>query len=219
MKNKEFHFGLREIPGAPDASFEPAEGTDRWYIGFHYGGEPMDLDEAAEVFARGCVFPGTVPYVLRLEDAALFRPFPQQLNLYYTKPVWDRDAFGILAADFGRKRLLLYRYVPESEPELLAELPLGPSETLSNLRLLASPWTIACSDEYFQVLWPERLRFPLLLGETVQYRDGDRLYSWRWVEEPYYRELLVTRSFKTGELLSCEPGNVYRMPNGELWKL
>lgn len=208
----------RLIPGAPNAVFAPAEGTDRWYVGFSYGCEPLAPDEAAALHARGCLFPGTVPYFLRLADGALFSPFPQQTGVYYTRPVWDRDAFGILAADFCHARLLLYRCPPGEEPALLADLPLGPAETLRNLRLYASPWMIACGEENFQILWPQRQRFSLLLGETVLYREGELLFSRLPAESRHGPARIVTRSCLSGEILSCVPGSLCRMPNGELWR-
>lgn len=49
------------------------------------------------------------------------------------------------------------------------------------------------------------------------YRDGNTLYFSRWAETPEYLEYVVAVNVETGEEISVEKGNLYRMPDGSFW--
>ena len=72
-------------------------------------------------------------------------------------------------------------------------------------------------DHIFELVWPEQLRFAIGERETLNFRDGDKLYFTVWYEDPDYREETVVRSLCDGKVLDRFPGNIRIMPNGEKW--
>lgn len=59
--------------------------------------------------------------------------------------------------------------------------------------------------------------------DSFYLRDGDKLYFSRWYEEGddadyRYWEETVVRDL-TGEIIEVYPGDVRKMPNGEMWHL
>ena len=66
-----------------------------------------------------------------------------------------------------------------------------------------------------------RSRFvsPIEERETLNFRDGDKLYFTVWYEDPDYREETVVRSVRDGSILDRYPGDIRIMPNGEKWNI
>jgi hypothetical protein len=55
--------------------------------------------------------------------------------------------------------------------------------------------------------------------ETFVERKGDRLYFYRWHEDPDYREEIVVRNYPAGEIAKVIPGSLMTMPDGQIWIL
>ena len=115
---------------------------------------------------------------------------------------------------------------PAGHPEarcavrLAASLPLGCITDCYNQQLCASPLTLtrqkAATNE-FEIVWPERVSFRMEDRESFFLRDGDSLFFNKWYEDgPKYWEETVVRSL-SGQVLEVLPGDVRRMPGGELW--
>lgn len=68
-----------------------------------------------------------------------------------------------------------------------------------------------------EIVWPEQLRLAVEDRETLNFRDGDKLYFTVWYEDPDYREETVVRSLHDGTILERFPGDIRIMPNGEKW--
>ena len=81
----------------------------------------------------------------------------------------------------------------------------------------ASPTARQTADA-FEIVWPERVSFPIAPQETFCFRDGERLYFERWYEDPDYRTEIVVRDLD-GNILDQRPGAAQQMPDGQLWTL
>ena len=53
--------------------------------------------------------------------------------------------------------------------------------------------------------------------ETLNFRDGDKLYFSIWYEDPDYREETLVRSAQDGTILERFSGDIRIMPNRERW--
>ena len=45
------------------------------------------------------------------------------------------------------------------------------------------------------------------------------MYFASWDENPEYEDFIVVRDYESGEVKSVEKGSIFRMPNGEMWKI
>ncbi len=74
-----------------------------------------------------------------------------------------------------------------------------------------------------EIIWPERLTLPMDNHESFFMRDGGKLFFNKWYEEGdgadyrYWEETIVKDL--EGRVTEVLPGDVMRMPNGELWLL
>lgn len=73
------------------------------------------------------------------------------------------------------------------------------------------------NDGTFEIIWPEQVCFAINDRETLNFRDGDKLYFNVWYEDPDYREETLVRSVQDGTILENFPGDIRIMPNGERW--
>lgn len=90
-----------------------------------------------------------------------------------------------------------------------------------NLLLHTDPLTLTRTpgDGTFEIVWPEQIRFHIEERETLNFREGDKLYFTVWYEDPDYREETVVRSVRNGSILDRYPGDIRIMPNGEKWNI
>ena len=88
-----------------------------------------------------------------------------------------------------------------------------------DLMLHTSPLMLGrqSNDNYFEIIWPERLCFSIEARETFNFRDGDKLYFTVWHEEPNYWDETIVRSLHDGSILDRYPGDIHIMPNGDKW--
>ncbi|OUP62864.1 hypothetical protein B5F13_12045 [Drancourtella sp. An177] len=204
----------------PDMYLELAEGTAEWYMGTHFFEEACDLYDAEEIVKQGKKFAGNQIYFIHYPDGSVYKPFEGRENVYYERPVWDKDCFGILSVDFSEGRIDIYTYCPGNAAEILATLPLTSVKDCYNLKVEMSPWTLGRqADSEYEIIWPLKKTFPIMDNESMICRDGDVLYFSRWTEEPYYQEYVVTVDINTGKELNVEKGSLYLMPDGTLWNV
>ena len=76
---------------------------------------------------------------------------------------------------------------------------------------------VKSNDNSMEIVWPEQLRLAVEDRETLNFRDGDKLYFTVWYEDPDYREETVVRSLRDDTILERFPGDIRIMPNGEKW--
>ena len=197
---------------------EQTEGTDEWYVGMHYGGGPYEIYEAEDMISMGLGFSGNQIYFIHYPDGEVYAPLKKKENVYYERPVWDEDRFGIAAVHFGKREVIIYSFMPGKEVQILHKIPLTDIHDCYNLRIEASPLTLSRQkDQVYEILWPEKKRFAVKENDSMIYRDGNTLYFSRWAETPEYLEYVVAVNVETGEEISVEKGNLYRMPDGSFW--
>ena len=199
-------------------------GTAEWYFGMDY--THGDLYEAEELFRAGRPVLGRSFCLVRYPDGTVFRPLPKEPGTYCEEPVFLDGAIYLLRADFPTALLSILRFdCGSGAVGAVAELPLSAVRDCYNLKLHTAPLCLTRQggEGVFEILWPERVSFPLGARESFYLREGDRLFFNRWNEEGehesyrYWEQTLI-RDLK-GRLLETLPGDVARMPNGELWHL
>ena len=174
-------------------------GTDEWYWSTDY--IHGDLYEAEELFRMG---------------------HPVQSNRLHLMgyPVYDNGAVALLAVNFPEGIIRILRFRPGELSEV-AQISLSAVPNCYNLMLHTGPLTLTRTpgDGTFEIVWPEQVRSPIEERETLNFRDGDKLYFTVWYEDPDYREETVVRSVRDGSILDRYPGDIRIMPNGEKWNI
>ena len=199
-------------------------GTSGWYFGVSL--EHGDLYEAEEICSDGFPVEGNSLVLILYPDGAVFRPLPKQAGTYSDTPVFLDGSIFCLNVDFLRQLIRIVRFDCKSgEVRTEAELPLGAVKNCYNLKLHTSPLCLTRQgdDDVFEIVWPEKARFPLGLHESFFLRDGKKLFFSRWHEEGEgrdyrYWEETVVRDLN-GNLTEVLPGDIRRMPDGDLWHL
>ena len=103
----------------------------------------------------------------------------------------------------------------------MAEIPLSTVKDCYNLMLETAPLMLARHgmEDSFQLIWPERVSFPVGERESFLLREGGRLYFSTRQDEPEYHEEVLVRSMDTGELIERISGALMFMPDGQRWIL
>lgn len=191
-------------------------GTGEWYWATDY--IHGDLYEAEELFYMGHPVQSNRLYLIHYPDGAVYEPVPAMAGQYLGYPVYDNGAVALLAVNFpeGVIRILRFR---AGETQVVEQLPLSVVTNCYNLMLHTSPLSLTRqpSDNTFELVWPEQVRFAIEKRETLNFRDGDKLYFTVWHEDPDYREETVVRSVQDGTIQDRFPGDIRIMPNGDKW--
>ena len=198
-------------------NMEPVRGgTEEWYWSTDY--IHGDLYEAEELFHMGHLVRSNRLYLIHYPDGAVYEPVPAVAGQYLGCPIYDNGAVALLAVNFreGMIRILRFRAGETREVE---QLPLSAVRNCYNLMLHTDPLSLTRQpgDSTFELIWPERVRFEIGKKETLNFRDGDKLYFTLWYEDPDYREETVVRSVQDGTILDRFSGDIRIMPNGEKW--
>lgn len=235
---------IREIKGLENGYFENIEGTSEWYYSHVSSKSFCDLYEAEEIVSDGYTFVGMSCVLIHYPDGNIFKTFEMRENIYVEKPVFGwKDLF--LEVDFGKKVMSLI-YIDSEEllsgnfeegkeinsgkscsknieevKHVQAEISLSEVDDCYNLMLKISPVMItrAGNDGYFEVIYPEKKKYNIEIRESFDFRNGDDMYFASWDENPEYEDFIVVRDYETGEVKSIEKGSIFRMPNGEMWKI
>ena len=191
-------------------------GTDEWYWATDY--IHGDLYEAEELFRTGHPVRSNRLYLIHYPDGTVYEPVTAVAGQYMGYPVYDNGAIALLSVNFpeGIIRILCFR--PDELSEI-ARIPLTTVKDCYNLMLHANPLTLTRQpgDHTIELLWPEQKRFSIEARESLNFRDGDKLYFTIWYEDPDYREETVVRSLRDGSILDRYTGDIRIMPNGEKW--
>ena len=134
--------------------------------------------------------------------------------------MYDNGAVALLVVNFPEGIIRILRFRPGELSEV-AQIPLSAVKDCYNLMLHTRPLTLTRQpgDNTIEFIWPEQLRFSIEERETLNFRDGDKLYFTVWYGDPDYREETVVRSAQDGTVLDRYPGDIRIMPNGEKWLL
>ncbi len=210
--------GITFIEAVPGSASE-------WYYGMDH--PQGDLYEAEQVFRSGGTVAGRKLCLVHYPDGRVFFPFPAEKGHYCEKPVFLDGGIFIPDVDFSQGRIRIFRFGCGNErTEVYAELPLSSVKDCYNLQLQVSPLTLSrqCVGTHeFEILWPERVSFPMGGHDSFFLRDGSRLFFSRWYEEGegenyrYWEETIVRDL--NGTITETIPGDVMRMPDGEIWQI
>lgn len=201
---------------------EPVPGaTSEWYFGVEDG--HGDIYEAEELFRDGRIVKGRKLCLVHFPDGQVFFPIPKTEGHYCEKPVFLEDAIFILDVDFPGGSIRIIRFdCHDGQARLHAEVPLSSVKDCYNLQLHTAPLTLSrqCGSE-FAIVWPEKVSFLIDDHDSFFLREGEKLFFSRWEEEGVgadyqYWEEAVVRDLH-GNVTEILPGDVMRMPNGEIW--
>ena len=202
----------------------PGSRGPAWYWGSDFASG--DLYEAEELFRGGHPVRGNRLVFVRYPEGRVVEPIAGREGRYFGRPIFWDGKLHILLADFPRGRIEIHRYDDGTgQTDLLAAIPLDQATDCYNLLLFGSPLLLTRqgNDGKFQLLWPDRVEFPLEDNGAFLGRGEDgRLYFSRWFEEPDgsdYREEVVARRYPAGEVLEVIPGTLWEMPDGQQWIL
>lgn len=191
-------------------------GTDEWYWSTDY--VHGDLYEAEELFKMGHPVQSNRLYLIHYPDGTVYEPIPPVESQYIGYPVYDNGTVALLAVNFAESIIRILRFQSGNTQEV-AKLPLSAVKDCYNLMLHTSPLTLTRqpNNNTMEIVWPEQARLAIEDRETLNFRDGDKIYCTVWYEDPDYREETVVRSLRNGTILDRFPGDVRIMPNGEKW--
>ena len=75
------------------------------------------------------------------------------------------------------------------------------------------------NENVFEIIYPNKIQFPIGNGESFYFRKDDHLYFSVWVEDEQYREEVIIRDINTGDIIEKKAGAITVMPNGQVWLL
>lgn len=194
------------------------EGTDEWYWATDY--IHGDLYEAEELFRQDHSVRSNRLYLIHYPDGTVYEPLPPVDGQYLGTPVYDGNSVVLLVVSFTESTIRILRFLHQQEEvQEVTQLPLSAVKDCYNLMLHASPLSLTRqpNDGTFEVVWPEQVRLAINDRETLNFRDGDKLYFNIWYEDPDYREEILVRSLHDGAILERLSGDIRIMPNGERW--
>ena len=200
-------------------SMSPVEGIDGWYYGCdHCSG---DLYEAEEIYKSGRTLEGNKLVFIHYPDGRTVL-LPAGKGRYWGNPLGLDGYIYLLLVDFGAGSIELSRYSGDMRAcEAVAEMPLASVENCYNLMMKPSPPTLIrhSSDDVFELIWPERVKFEVGRTEAFDSLCDGKLYFSAWYEDPDYREEVVVRDAASGAVIERLPGALWRMPDGQMWIL
>ena len=192
--------------------------TNEWYWATDY--IHGDLYEAEELFRQGHSVKSNRLYLIHYPDGTVYEPVPPVDGQYLGYPVYDDGTVVLLVVNFAKSKIHILRFLhQQEETQEVVQLPLSTVKDCYNLMLHTSPLSLTRQPDNgtFEIIWPEEASFVINDRETLNFRDGDKLYFNIWYEDPDYREETLVRSLRDGAILERLPGDIRIMPNGERW--
>ncbi|MBO4894103.1 MAG: hypothetical protein J5562_04225 [Clostridia bacterium] len=208
----------RTFPGYEDYYIEQFDNTSRWFYSLYPA-----WGDAEDYLNPGAEFEGTRLLIID-GDGRFFEPLSKKKNVFIDKPVYSAlsGTIGLLSFDYGRGLIEMYEYKPgEKEAVILTSLPLEKGGDLINLRIEKEPFTLAKTEIHaclVRFIYPFEKTFELEKNETLFCLDGGRFITSKWIEDPVYREEIITRDLSDGKIISRERGHITEMPDGTVWK-
>ena len=159
----------------------------------------------------------------------VYKPFDKKRNVVYGAPVYAEKFLYFLQGDYDKKKVTLYRYMPEKVLETVAEFNME-EVNLYNLTIIGNPLYVISQDneDGFRCYYPEKISFPLHERESVVLIEDEKVYLEKWIEEgwddendcptdayQYYNRIII-KDF-VGNTISEEIGCLNRSANGDWW--
>lgn len=202
---------------------EKIAGQDRLAFAHSDTNDFFDLIE----WSKSGGYQGSVIMFFDFETGNVYRPFAKKRNVVYSDPVYAEGFYYFLQGDYDEKKIILYRYIPEQNPEKITELN-AEEVNLYNLRIAGNPVHIVSQDENFECYYPEKISFTATGNEMAVLIEDRKIYFEAWIEEgwdeekncatdqyKYYNKIIV-RDYK-GRKLSEEAGSLYQAADGAWW--
>lgn len=212
---------MKRIETQGIAYIEPLDGSrGAWYWGTDY--IHGDLYEAQELFQDGHPVTQNKLLFVHYPDGKAVQPVIGKSGQYFGRPIFYEGKIHILMVDFPAATIQILAFDDELDQIVpVAEIPLSTVKDCYNLMLETSPLMLARHgmEDSFQLIWPERVSFPIGEREAFLFREGQKLYFSAWEEDPEYREEILVRSMDTGEIMERIPGTLKFMPDGQRWIL
>jgi len=117
----------------------------------------------------------------------------------------------LLSVHFSKQKISIHRFdVNTKETAVVTEISLSSVDDCYNLRLSKNPLMLTrrSSDNYFEIIWPERVKFKIHPRESFNCRENDKLYFSMWYEDPDYREEIIVRSMKSRDITEKYSGSI-----------
>ena len=210
--------GVKKIHTGSVSYLQPLTGSADWLWGTDetHG----DLYEAEELYRDGHRIRQNRVILVRRDTGEVFEPIRAKPGQYFGAPVFRDGRAVLLLADFPAGELRVVAWDADTDAaQTLMTLPRSAVTDCYNLMLHPAPLCLTRQTaDTFEIVWPERVSFPIAPQETFCFRDGDRLYFEMWFEDPDYRTEVVVRDL-TGARLDRFPGSAQLMPDGQCWIL
>ena len=213
---------FRKNEGLQDVCPEPIEGTDEWYCCKIAKNCFCDLYEAEEIVRNGQVYDGMICALIHYPDRNVYYPFVTKENVYVDAPVYWDGALYFLRVDFSAEKIEIVSFdTTMYEIQTVEEFGLDQVEDCYNLMLRVAPVMLVKDGNKsgLDVIYPEKKHFEMSNHEVFLFKDEDKMYFSEWFEDPEYHEMVVVREWETGKEVERYDGSLWRMPNGDIWRL
>ena len=211
---------FRKIEGLQDVCPEQIEGTDEWYCCKIAKNCFCDLYEAEEIVKAGQVYEGMTCVLIHYPDRNVYYPFVTKENVYVDAPVYWDGSLYFLVVDFMVEKIEIIAFdTAMYEIQTVMELSLKEVTDCYNLMLKVAPVLLIRdgNEDVLEVIYPEKKHFKMGNHEVFLFKDEDKMYFSDWQEDPEYREMVVVRDWNTGKEMERFDGQLWRMPNGDVW--
>ena len=211
---------FRKIEGLQDVYPERIEGTDEWYCCKIAKNCFCDLYEAEEIVKSGQVYEGMTCVLIHYPDRNVYYPFVTKENVYVDAPVYWDGALYFLVVDFAAEKIEIVAFdTAMYEIQIMEEFSLNEVEDCYNLMIRVAPLLLVRdgNKNVLEVIYPEKKQFEMSNHEAFLFKDEDKMYFSEWQEDPEYREMVVVRDWNTGKEIERFDGQLWRMPNGDVW--
>ena len=199
---------------------EKLEGTTKWYWGTDY--IHGDLYEAEELFNNNHKIKSNTLLFVSYPDGKVIEPIKAQDGQYFGRPIYYNNNIIILIVDFNKQLIKLEQYDDiASEIVNIVSIPLSEVKDCYNLMLNTYPLMLTRegNENVFEIIYPNKIQFPIGNGESFYFRKDDHLYFSVWVEDEQYREEVIIRDINTGDIIEKKAGAITVMPDGQVWLL
>ena len=196
------------------------EGTTKWYWGTDY--IHGDLYEAEELFNNNHKIKSNTLLFVSYPDGKVIEPIKAQDGQYFGRPIYYNNNIIILIVDFNKQLIKLEQYDDiTSEIVNIVSIPLSEVKDCYNLMLNTYPLMLTRegNENVFEIIYPNKIQFPIGNGESFYFRKDDHLYFSVWVEDEQYREEVIIRDINTGDIIEKKAGAITVLPDGQVWLL
>lgn len=172
-------------------------------------------------------YQGSIIMFFDFESGNVYKPFEKKRNVIYSDPIYMEGFYYFLQGDYDKKKIILYRYIPEQNIEKVTELSTE-EVNLYNLQMIGNPVHIISLDEKFECYYPEKISFIVEGNETAVFIENHKIYFEAWIEEGWdeekncatdqykYYDKVIIRDYK-GNKISEEIGSMYQAADGTWW--